>query len=104
MGFYDRYILPKVIDMACAAKPIARQRQKVVPRAQGRVLEIGIGSGLNLAFYDPAKVDHVIGLGEPHLKRIARGGSDDYQLWRTHLSLERDAAEPRLVESPTMGK
>ena len=43
MGFYDRYILPKVIDMACAAKPIARQRQKVVPRAQGRVLEIGIG-------------------------------------------------------------
>ncbi len=62
MGFYDRYILPKVIDMACGAKPIARQRQKVVPRARGRVLEIGIGSGLNLPYYDPAKVDHVIGL------------------------------------------
>ena len=39
-----------------------RQRQKVVPRARGRVLEIGIGSGLNLQFYDPAKVSRVWGL------------------------------------------
>ena len=62
MGFYDRYILPTVIDLSRGTKPVRRQRQKVAPRARGRVLEIGIGSGLNLPFYDPAKVDHVIGL------------------------------------------
>lgn len=38
------------------------QRMRIVPRAQGRVLEIGIGSGLNLALYDPAKVESVVGV------------------------------------------
>ena len=62
MGFYDRYILPKVINLCCGTKPVRKQREKVVPRAAGRVLEVGIGSGLNLPYYDPARVDHVIGL------------------------------------------
>ena len=72
MGFYDRYILPHVINAACGAKPIAYQRRKVVPQAQGRVLEIGIGSGLNLPFYDPAKVEKLWGL-EPsvEIRRMA---------------------------------
>jgi len=49
-----------------------RQRQKVVPRAQGRVLEIGIGSGLNFPFYDPIRVTKVYGLDPaPELTRIA---------------------------------
>ena len=62
MGFYDRHILPRVLNWSCGAKPVQRQRQKVVPLAAGRVLEIGIGSGLNLPYYDPAKVERVIGL------------------------------------------
>ncbi len=62
MGFYDRYILPKFLACACGAKPIAKQRAKVVPRAEGRVLELGMGGGLNLAFYDPAKVSVVEGV------------------------------------------
>ncbi len=62
MGFYDRHILPRVLDLACGSKVVQRQRQKVVPLATGRVLEIGIGSGLNLAFYDAARVERVIGL------------------------------------------
>ena len=62
MGFYERYILPKVLNWSCGAKPVREQRQKVVPLAEGRVLEIGIGSGLNLPYYDPEKVERVIGL------------------------------------------
>ncbi|HEY1880652.1 MAG TPA: class I SAM-dependent methyltransferase [Caulobacteraceae bacterium] len=61
-SFYDRHILPHVINCACGAKPIRYQRRKVVPRAVGRVLELGIGGGRNLAFYDPAKVESVVGV------------------------------------------
>lgn len=62
MGFYEQKILPKFINSACAAPPILKQREKVVPFAEGRVLEIGMGSGLNLPFYNADKVDMVFGL------------------------------------------
>ena len=62
MGFYDKHILPHFINCACGTKPIMHQRQKVVPMARGTVLEIGIGTGLNLPYYDAAQVDHLIGL------------------------------------------
>jgi len=53
-------------------KPVTKQRQKVVPLAKGRVLEIGIGSGLNLPFYDPSNVDHVWGLDpSKRMKKMA---------------------------------
>ncbi len=62
MGFYEKHVLPRFINCACSAKPMMRQRDKVVPLATGTVLEIGIGTGLNLPFYDSASVDRVIGL------------------------------------------
>jgi ubiquinone/menaquinone biosynthesis C-methylase UbiE len=62
MGFYIKYFLPRTVHFLCSAKPIRKQREKVVPLAAGRVLEIGIGSGLNLPHYDPAKVQQVWGL------------------------------------------
>ena len=50
-----------------------KQRAKVVPHATGRVLELGIGMGLNLAFYDPARVAAVIGVDpSPELRDLAR--------------------------------
>lgn len=61
-SFYDRHIMPRLIGCACASKPIMKQRVKVVPRAAGKVLELGIGGGLNLWFYDPAKVESVSGV------------------------------------------
>ena len=73
MGLYDRYVLPKLLDFAMRQKPIMMQRQKVVPQAHGRVLEIGIGSGLNLGFYDRARVAKLWGLDpSEELRRIAR--------------------------------
>jgi SAM-dependent methyltransferase len=62
MGFYDQCILPRVINCACGTRPIMKQREKVVPLASGIVLEIGIGTGRNLPYYDPSKVERVIGL------------------------------------------
>ena len=62
MGFYDRHIMPHFINCACATPPIMKQREKVVPRASGTVLEVGIGTGLNLPFYDASRVKRVIGL------------------------------------------
>lgn len=62
MGFYERTVLPFLIDKACSAPPVLKQREKVVPQARGRVLEVGMGSGINLSFYDPAKVERVFGL------------------------------------------
>jgi ubiquinone/menaquinone biosynthesis C-methylase UbiE len=73
-SFYERKILPHVIGCACGARPIQRQRAKVVPAARGRVLELGIGGGLNLAFYDPKCVQSVTGVDPSDgLRRIANG-------------------------------
>jgi ubiquinone/menaquinone biosynthesis C-methylase UbiE len=72
MGFYDDKILPRLINLACAAKPSMKQRQKIVPHAAGDVLEIGFGSGLNVPFYDRQKVRKIFGL-EPSegMRRLA---------------------------------
>ncbi len=72
MGFYDRHILPWLLDAAMSTKPITYQRRKVVPRAEGRVLEVGFGAGHNFPFYDPAKVERLWAL-EPSAEMRTRG-------------------------------
>ncbi len=62
MGIYDKYILPKVIHWTCKQNPNMIQREKIVPSAFGNVLEIGIGSGLNISFYDKNKVKSLTGI------------------------------------------
>ncbi|MEW6019078.1 MAG: class I SAM-dependent methyltransferase [Pseudomonadota bacterium] len=61
-SFYERHILPHIIGCACASPAIMRQRALVVPQAAGRVLELGVGGGLNLRYYDPARVEGVFGV------------------------------------------
>ena len=73
MGFYSKFFLPKAVHFLCSTRPIQKQREKVVPLAAGRVLEIGIGSGLNLPFYDSTKVQQVWGL-DPSMELWALAG------------------------------
>ena len=73
LSFYDKYILPKFLNCACGTKPINYQREKIVPLAKGIVLDIGIGSGLNIPFYNKSNIDHLYGLDpSKELLKIAK--------------------------------
>lgn len=62
MNLYDRYLMPLLIDACCGMKDIRLEREALIPRAQGRVLEIGIGTGRNLEFYDRGRLVSLQGL------------------------------------------
>lgn len=76
MSLYSKYLLPTLLDLAMRNREQVRLRQEWIPHARGEVLEIGIGSGLNLPFYS-AKVKRVRGvdpsieLGEMARRRSA---------------------------------
>jgi len=73
MGFYQDQIVPLLMNLSMRQKNLVAYRERIVPAATGRVLEIGIGSGLNLPLYSPS-VQHVIGLDpSPRLLEMARG-------------------------------
>jgi ubiquinone/menaquinone biosynthesis C-methylase UbiE len=61
MTFYTDCVLPHLLNLAMRHKDLAAYRRRLVPAADGRVLEIGIGSGLNLPFYGQ-DVSEVVGL------------------------------------------
>lgn len=72
MSLWDRFVLPRLIALACGSKPILRQRAKIIPRARGVVVEFGFGSGTNLPLYDAGAVTRVIAV-EPSREMLAVG-------------------------------
>lgn len=72
MSAYERYVLPWLIHLAMRAKAVTAERARIVPQASGIVLEVGVGSGLNLPFYGP-RVRQLYALDpSPTLLRMAR--------------------------------
>ena len=61
-GFWDRVMVPKLIGCACAQPQIMKARSRIVPQSSGDVLELGCGGGINMQFYDPAKISSFSGL------------------------------------------
>ena len=75
MGFYSDIILPRLCDLAMRNKQLVPFRERVIGEAEGRVLEIGVGSGINLPFYRPP-VREVLALEPaPRLVTMARRAS-----------------------------
>src|ERR1044071_2280484 len=72
MSLYAKYILPRFTDLSMRNRETRRLRAAWIPQARGKVLEVGIGSGLNLEFYS-ADVDRVYGVDPSlELQRMAR--------------------------------
>ena len=61
-GWWDRVMVPKLIGCACAQPQIMKARSRIVPQASGDVLELGCGGGINMAFYDPSRVESFSGV------------------------------------------
>ena len=81
MNPYQRYVLPKMIDIACGMSAVTKLRAQIVPQATGEVLEIGMGSGLNLAFYDPNKVTFITGVDPAaQMQALARTRANDIDI------------------------
>jgi ubiquinone/menaquinone biosynthesis C-methylase UbiE len=90
MGFYDRHVLPRLIDLAMRSRVLDRHRRQAVALARRFVLEIGVGSGPNLALYGPA-VERVCAIDpSPELLRLAGRRSAEAAI---PVSLTRASAE-----------
>jgi ubiquinone/menaquinone biosynthesis C-methylase UbiE len=105
MGLYSKYLLPKVVHLACSTKPSMRQREKVVPLAKGRVLEIGVGSGLNFPYYDANNVATLWALDpSPEMTKLAKRAARSVRfevefigLPSEEIPLENDSVDTILI-------
>jgi ubiquinone/menaquinone biosynthesis C-methylase UbiE len=84
MPFYKNHVYPRLIDMLGDPPPIKEIRGRIVPTAEGNVLEIGAGSGANFAHYDPARVAKIYAL-EPNPGMIRRA---EKQRRRTQIDIK----------------
>ncbi len=93
-NFYDDHILPHAIDFICGLPSFERGRQKLMPEASGRVLEIGMGTGRNFPYYHPAKITCLCGVDPGlHPKAEQRAKTAGIEVKLIPLSAERIPAD-----------
>ena len=84
MSFYKDRVYPHVVTVLGNPKPIQKIRRQIVPLAQGTVLEVGVGPGVNFSYYDPTKVSKIYAL-EPNPGMVVR--AENQRRW-TKLDIE----------------
>lgn len=93
-NFYDDHILPHAIDFICGLPTFEQGRKSLLPEASGRVLEIGMGTGRNLPYYQPGKLTCLCGIDpglHPKAEQRAKAAGIDVTLMP--LSAERIPAD-----------
>ena len=101
-SWYEKHILPWAIDCACGMPAVERERAKMVPLAYGDVLEIGIGTGRNLQYYDATKVKSLRGIDpslEWHPLAQKRLANISFPVELIPLSAERIPLEDASIDS-----
>src|SRR6266480_5645302 len=84
MPFYKDHIYPHLVSALGDPKPIQQVRHRIIPAAQGDVLEIGVGPGVNFVHYDPSRVSRIYALEpNPGMVRLA-----EQQRRQTELKIE----------------
>lgn len=101
MGFYNDVILPKLCDLAMRNEQLRPYRERVIGAAEGRVLEIGIGSGRNLPFYRPQATELLALEPAPKLLTMARNAlrSGTMQVSFIEASAEAIPLDDRSVDT-----
>ena len=95
--FYESKVLPKLLTVLCNTKPNHYQRKKVVPLAIGDVVEIGVGPGLNLQYYNLDTVNKVIGIDpSDELNKIAKKNAN-----KVNLDIEFNLSSAESIDLPT---
>ena len=95
--YYETNVVPKLLTVLCNTKPNHYQRKKVVPLATGDVVEIRVGPGLNLQYYNIEKVNKVIGIDpSDELNKIAKKNAD-----KVNLDIEFNLSSAESIDLPT---
>ena len=104
MSFYQDYVIPRLTHLAMRQKQLAPLRRRVIGAAEGRVLEIGIGSGLNLPLYGPAVASVIALEPSPELLRMAqpRASAAAAPVTLLDASAERIPLDARSVDTVVM--
>src|SRR6266481_4422958 len=99
MGFYSRWLFPLLLDRVMQQEQMVPFRQRIGGAASGRVLEVGIGSGLNLPFYGE-QTERVFGIDpSPELLRFAEQRADQAT---APIELLRGSGEALPIEDQSM--